>query len=133
MDTKVSFYCKSCKLDQDNEAEKKSNRYVEWFQSNCVRCKTKLIRQITDKQTDPYFRDSIKLKKQRMEMSKDLIQYGEVGFKTLYRKQWEEFEKQRENFEKSQLGQERRKLELYRKYRHDIDKRNIIKKIYDRT
>lgn len=123
----VSFYCKRCKLDCDLEAGKHGNSFAEWFQAHCPTCQTKLIRYINDK-TDPYFYQSIKLRRQRDEFSKDLIQYGEYGFETFYKKQWEEFEKQKENWEKAQIQKRKERDAFYEK--HKLNK-SFAKKVLE--
>ena len=110
----ISFFCKKCKLDQDLVCSKDNNNgydldthkeyknsegFVEWYVGYCKKCKQKLIRFITNQNKDPYFRESLKLKRQRMDMANDLVQYGDPRFKNLYKDQWEKFEQQKEDYE----------------------------------
>src|SRR3990167_8167293 len=108
----ISFFGKNCKLDQDLIAERHSNPWSEWFMAHCRTCKSKLIRYISDN-NDPYFRESLKLRRQRNEYKKDLIQYGQANFKTFYKEQWEKFEAQKEDWEKAQIQKKKEKDEFY--------------------
>ena len=106
----VSFYCKRCCLDQDLDAAKKSTfRGDEYFFAYCRQCKKELHRYITERRTDPYYQESLKMRKERVMLSKDLIQPGQTGFQTYYRKQWLDIERKKEEYEK--------KMEAYKKKR----------------
>ena len=112
----ISFFCKKCKLDQDLVCSKDNNNgydldthgeyknskgFVEWYVGYCKKCKQELIRFITNQAKDPYFRESLKLQKQRREMANDLIQYGDPRFEYLYKDQWNAFEQQKKDYEDS--------------------------------
>ena len=101
----VSFYCGTCRIDQDHPPQKRKNRFGEWFFAECMGCKEMLIRYITDKHLDPYYRNSLNLKKQRTFFAKDLIQPGDSRFKKYYKKEWDKIEVT------SQIWEEKRKKE----------------------
>jgi len=124
----ISFYCKPCGLDQNLKPYKRVNSFGEWFVGRCKKCNKELIRYTTDFKNDPYFYESKKVKIEARKNAVDLIQYGEPGFKTHYRKSWEEFEKQKEVWEKEQERKENEKKAWYQSVRHDINDRQMIKR-----
>ena len=92
----ISFFCKKCKLDQDRNPLR-INEHA--YAAKCQKCRGQLLRYINDKHLDPYYRESLKLQRQRSEMANDLVQYGDPRFKNLYRDQWDKFEQQKEDYE----------------------------------
>src|SRR3990167_6553162 len=112
----ISFFCKKCQLDQDQNPSR-INEHA--YAARCVKCRTQLLRYVNDKHLDPYFGESIKLKKQRQEFSKDIIQYGDPRFEKFYKDQWDKFEQQKEAFEK----EKQRKKESFEKQRASFSQR----------
>ena len=130
----ISFYCKSCDLDQDLSAHTGchtfTGEFVAWYEAECKRCGKNLRRHITEKQSDPYFRQSKKLRMQREQMKKDLLQYGEDGFKTLYKKSWDTFQHNEEMLYNKGKREKETRDELYKNFGWDLNKRQILNKIY---
>lgn len=124
----ISFYCQSCKSDQDLPASRHETSLAKWFQAYCPTCQKKLIRYIDDK-SDPYFYESRKLKEQRARYAKDVIQYGEAGFQTFYREAWEGFEAQKEAWEKAQYEKKKERDEFYKNNR--LNNKELAKKVLD--
>jgi|SRR3990167_7050953 len=123
----VSFWCKRCKLDQDLPAEK---RYYygggEKFVSKC-KCGEELMRLITEKHLDPYFRESEKLRRQRAMMEKELIQPSDPRFRTLYKDEYDRIEKAKENYE-NEIKKRKERITRYKKELvHDYDKEAVGK------
>ena len=112
----ISFFCKKCQLDQENFPHQ-INEHA--YASKCGKCGGRMLRYIKDKHLDPYFRESIKLQKQRQEFSKDIIQYGDPRFEKFYKDQWDKFEQQKEAFEK----EKQRKKESFEKQRASFSQR----------
>ena len=128
---KVSFYCGDCALDQDLEARKgKIRSGEEYFFVLCVNCKRRLIRMITEPKNDPYFRQSKKIRRQRAEMAKDLIQPGEAGFQILYKAEYDKIERAREEAELKEKMKKRADIALYEKHRHNINEREAVKRVF---
>ena len=95
----VSFYCRDCRLDQNHPAKKMKRGKTEWFIADCIECEERLIRYITDKRLDPYYWNSLELKKQRDFFAKDLIQPGDSRFKLYYKKEWDKIELASQEYE----------------------------------
>lgn len=91
--TSIDFFCRKCRLDQTRPAEKRGYRDSEWWYAICEKCRSDIIRRITDRNKDPYYYESIKLKMERERLKIDLIQKDSTRFKQYYRKQWLEDEK----------------------------------------
>lgn len=142
----ISFYCDKCELDQDLPTIKSSNRYglnlatntlyesenyKEWYKARCRKCNKPLIRYITDPDKDPYFAKSKKIRKQRNALKKDLLQYGDDGFKTAYPKQYAMMEKRKEMLYNKKIRKKKEKDEFYNKHKHDVVARNIAKKVIE--
>jgi len=120
----VSFWCQDCGLDQDLEAYPFANKW----EARCKGCGRSLWRLRKEIENDPYYRKSEKLRIQRKMMKKDLLQPGESGFKTLYPETVRQLEQAEENFEKKQKEDRERRDRLYKKYHHDINRREVLKK-----
>lgn len=126
---KVSFYCKDCKLDQDMEAE--MGYYSgggRKFVAGCVRCGRQLFRLIDDKKNDPYYFLSKNVIINRRKFVKDLIQPGDVGFQTYYKKEYDKIKKAEENYYKKQESEKKSRDEFYK---NTLDK-NLAKKVLDK-
>lgn len=130
--TIVSFYCKDCQLDQDVLAHKVSNSLCEFFQARCRKCNQKVIRHITEKHLDPYFRLSKKIREQRQRLHKDLIQPGEAGFQTYYKKEYDKIERARAEYERKAIENEKRRNEFYKQHSQNIVEKNMAKKVLDK-
>ena len=112
-----------------NRFEERENPRM-WYVTKCPfrneekfskpECGTLCYRNITNKQNDPYFRESIKIQKQRVEFSDDLVQYGDSRFKTLYKDQWDKFENQQEQAEEKR----KKKKEQFEKDRKSFLQRH---------
>jgi len=127
---KMSFWCGGCKLDQDLEPFKNSNFLVPkgWFEAKCKKCRQKLIRHLTPKD-DPYYFQSKRVKIERDKSRKDVIQYGETGFQTFYKSQWDEFEKQREDFEMEMARRKKEAEDYVHRMRSNVNETQLAKAV----
>lgn len=88
------FWCDRCNQDFETLAVKQCftwnnelcAKYVAQGKhtKNSEECNRVCIRHITDVSTDPFFRHSKLIRDQQRKYAKDLLQPGDVGFKTLY-------------------------------------------------
>ena len=124
----VSFFCKKCQKDQDLPGIPASYQEDRYFWANCEECGKKLVRYITEK-NDPYYRQSIKLKKEREKLKIDLIQPSDSRFRLWYRQKWLEMEKAAEQYEEEQKKQEQGRLDFYNKHKHNVTERNLAKQV----
>ena len=127
----VSFYCKNCKLDQNLEAEKVNNSLAEFFRARCGKCGNRLVRYISEKHLDPYYRESRKIKVERGRFANDLIQPGEAGFKMFYKKQYDELEEKKEKYEKEQRLKKIERENYYKRAIKDGASPQIVKKVLE--
>lgn len=127
----ISFFCNNCKLDFDADGFINKNFYAEWFETKCPKCHKKTIRYITEKHKDPYFHESVKLKKERTKYKNDLIQYGERGFKMLYPKAWEQIEKEKEMKENKNKERKNTRDNLYKRFGWNPEYKKSLNKLYD--
>jgi len=125
----VDFYCKVCKSDFREHEHKEGNSWGQWFASKCPSCGKKCIRHITEKDKDPYFYESKKLRIQRHNLKNELIQPGEQGFMTRYPKQWKQIEEANEKWEKKQKMKKLEREKLYQKHHNE---RSTLKKIFEK-
>ena len=87
---KTFFWCNKCKKDVETIGHKQVTSVdTAWYVGFCPKGH-KLLRYITDKKDDPYYSQSLFLKRQRFELLKDIVQPGHPMFKKLYPKMWEE-------------------------------------------
>ena len=91
MMVEMDFYCKDCRLDQKQKTFKRQNRFGFWYETSCVTCE-KTLKRLPQSKLDPYFFESIKLKRERDVLAKDLIQPGDPRFKLYYKDQWDKME-----------------------------------------
>lgn len=89
----TDFYCSVCKHDVSGTAFRqvctiRQDRPTAWFVSFCPKGH-RLVRRITDKDTDPYYDISPLVRRQRYELRDDLLTPDDPRFKILYPKQWE--------------------------------------------
>lgn len=127
----VSFYCNRCRLDADLPSFKERNQFGEWFASKCPSCERKLIRYVTEKASDPYFHTSLKLKKERTEYSKDLLQPGQEGFQTLYKKEWDAIENASEEWERKQREKKEERERFLKEHSYNIRQKNFAKQVIE--
>jgi hypothetical protein len=113
--TKTDFFCKTCG-DVTLISYRNGNRWANWYEGKC-KCGIILIRYITDKKFDPYYYYSPRMRYERDRMKKDLIQPGEEGFKTHYKKQWDKMEEDKESAELKEKKEKESRDEFYKKYK----------------
>src|SRR3990167_5232169 len=109
--TITSFWCDNCKEDLDLPSLKGALLTgEEYFWALCSkrRCGKKLIRRISDRKNDPYFRLSRKVRKERDDLKIELLQPSNPKFQRYYKEQWDKIE---ENNEKYEQEQKKKKLE----------------------
>ena len=126
----ISFWCKKCKKDVDAPAYKKTVLGSDYFQGKCV-FGSRVIRFITNPSEDPYYFQSKRVRIQRERYAKDLIQPGEDGFQTFYRKEWEKLEKAKEEYEKKQLMKKQERDKFYNRFKGS-GYQDIVKKVVER-
>src|SRR3990167_1570862 len=128
----VSFWCKSCKKDFDdpNFQLRKLSTGEEYFTGYCPKGH-KCLRYVTERKIDPYYDHSEKIKAQRHLMANDILQYGEYGFETFYRKEWEKLEKAREEYELNKKRKQQETIDFYNKYKHNINERQLVSKVLE--
>jgi hypothetical protein len=95
--TKTDFWCKVCQKDCSGTGYRQVQTHREryptaWFVGYCP-VGHKVIRRITDKNTDPYYDLSFMVKRMRYDMRDDLLTPEDPRFKVLYPKKWEELTK----------------------------------------
>ena len=94
----TDFFCSVCKRDCQAAAVKQVSTQRElhtaWFTGYCPKGH-KLIRRITDKESDPYYSLSMVMKRQRWEMRDAMLTPEDPRFKKLYPKQWKKLWKER--------------------------------------
>jgi len=102
----VDFYCRSCDEDFKLIGNKGYTSYKggRWFYSAKCKCGKELIRRITDKDGDPYFVQSKRLRTDRRRYWKELLQRDDPRFRGVYgddnlREEREKEEMQRTNFD----------------------------------
>ena len=89
----IDFFCSSCRLDQKLLTFKRQNRYGSSYTAKCEECEQSVWR-FPDMKLDPYFVESIKLKKERYLLKDDLVQPGDPRFKLLCKEQFDKMEKE---------------------------------------
>lgn len=84
--TKMEFFCTRCFNDTVAPAYKVWVSFYEigLWKSICPECTLPVYRHITEKNSDPYYDNSLKIKEMRAEGEKDMLTPGMYGFKTLY-------------------------------------------------
>lgn len=89
----TDFYCKQCRKDVAGTGFRqvctiRPQYPTAWFVSICP-SGHRIVRRITDKDTDPYYDLSPLIARQRYEMRDDLLTPEDPRFKILYPAQWE--------------------------------------------
>ena len=92
--TQTDFWCDKCKKDCSGLGYRQVNTFRErlptaWFTGFCP-IGHRLIRRITDKDSDPYYDRSLIVQRSRYEMADDLMTPDDPRFKVLYPKQYDE-------------------------------------------
>lgn len=125
--TQLDFYCKNCDLDQMLPAWKQQTfDGEEYWVSRCGKCSGKVVRLIQNPLRDEYYKRSPKVKRERIKYARDLLQPGEAGFKLLYPETARKLEQAEEDYQKNLALEEKKKRELVRSVRHDINKRQVV-------
>lgn len=96
---KMDFWCKVCKCDFNADARKMvrhAGRWpVAWYVGLCPLGHS-AIRHITDKHHDVYYRESVMLQRQRVELADAMLTPDDPRFALVYPQKWRELEEQRE-------------------------------------
>jgi hypothetical protein len=88
----TDFYCRQCNKDVSGTAFRqvctmRQNLPTAWFVSICPKGH-RIVRRITDKDSDPYYDLSPLVARQRFEMRDDLLDPSDPRFKILYPAQY---------------------------------------------
>jgi hypothetical protein len=96
--TKIYFWCKRCRKDWERIGVRriKSSHVGEVWTARCPDCKWEMVRLINNP-FDPFYRVSVKIRRERKIYAKDLLQPGDPGFDILY----PQHKKQREAYYKN--------------------------------
>lgn len=127
-----SFWCSNCKKDLDLPALKSSLLTGEeyfWALCNNGKCRRKLIRRITDRKNDPYFRVSKKVRMEMEELKIDLIQPSNPKFQMYYKNQWDKMEQDAEKYEQEQIRKKQERENWYRD--NKLNHRGAAKKVVE--
>lgn len=116
---RLSFWCEKCEQDYDLEGMVDSILGERYFRAVCPRFH-KVVRYIENKQADPYFARSRKLRMQRQKLSKDIIQPGQTGFETYYKKEYDKIERAKESWDIKQEEKKKKMEEYYKKMKEDM-------------
>ena len=96
--TKMDFWCKECLMDFSADGYKQvryAGRWpVAWYVGQCPEGHS-AIRQITDKGSDTYYRESEMICRQRVVMADAMLTPDDPRFALVYPQQWREMEKAR--------------------------------------
>lgn len=124
----IDFYCEK-HGDMTLEGVKRINDKIPYkiFEAMCPTCRKWLKREVGNPQ-DPYYRNSTKVRRQIREQIKDLVQPNDPKFQVLYKKEWDKIQEQRAIAEEKELETKKRHDALYDQYKHDIVKRELLKK-----
>lgn len=83
----TDFWCRKCRLDFQALGHKLTASWPEpkaWYETKCPDCGTTAIRRITDRLMDPYFNQSVRIRKMRREAGDDLLQPGDPRFEKVW-------------------------------------------------
>jgi hypothetical protein len=83
-DDKIEYGAYSVKVIESDWTN--SSQKISYFASKCPKCKRTLKRLITDKWRDSYYKLSFKVKRDRIDNYRDLLQPHQSGFNMLYNK-----------------------------------------------
>lgn len=124
----TSFWCERCRSDLDLFAVMKDNGRARWFYARCPHCGSGLMRYVDEKHKDPYYRKSVKIRKEREKHRKDMLQPGDAGFQTLYPESYAQLHKAEEMWYNKAVARKKSQEEFYKKYKHDVNQRELVKK-----
>ena len=124
----IDFYCEkhgdmvlNGHLCQNNKVSYKI------YEAMCPQCRKTIKREVGNPQ-DPYYRLSPKVRKQIKEQIKDLIQPDDPKFQTYYKEAWNKLQEDKAKDEFKAIEDKKRHDALYDEYKHDIVKRELLKK-----
>ena len=129
----ISFYCKNCKLDYDTDKTHIEKYFGggKKFVSDCPKCDREQFRLITEPHNDPYYYLSKRVIINKNKFAKDLIQPGQTGFQTYYRKEWEKIQNAEKEHEDKKKKFYSEREEMYKKHRHNQDEREAVKAVFE--
>lgn len=97
--TRLGFWCDKCRKDFEGVAHK---RVIEWgnmppwaFYIGFCPQGHEARRRITDKQNDPYYRNSEMIRRQRIDMADAMLTPDNPRFRVVYPAQWRKLEEER--------------------------------------
>lgn len=97
--TRMDFWCQACRKDFNTSARKQvrfSSRWpVAWYVGLCPK-KHVCIRYITDKDRDPYYRRSVMIARQRVELADAMLTPDNPRFALVYPQKYREIERMKE-------------------------------------
>lgn len=83
-----AFWCRKCRLDFETAGRRRltwlRGRPFVYYFARCPECRRKCVRQVTNGAADPYWRQSMRVRRARCRSAADILQPGEFGFNTLY-------------------------------------------------
>jgi glycyl-tRNA synthetase alpha subunit len=125
----IDFWCeKHGDMTLDGHLCQNSRVPYKIYEAKCPKCWDKYLRREVGNPNDPYYRNSPKIRRQIKEQVKDLVQPSDPKFQTLYKKEWDKIQEQRAKEELRLVEEKKRKDALYDRYKHDIEKRELLNK-----
>ena|SRR3990167_682342 len=121
----ISFWCEKCRADYDLEGVVDSVLGDRYFRA-CCPTGHKVVRYIENKQNDPYFLRSKKMQVERQRLSRDIIQPGQTGFETYYKKEYDKIEKAREGWERKQEQKKKEREAYYKNLKENMVSSKIL-------
>ncbi len=96
----TQFWCDTCSLDVEGMGVKQvrgpqGRLPWAWYEGRCAKNHV-VLRRITEKQGDPYYVRSEKLKRERIDMADAMLQPHEPRFRLVYPDQWKAIQAQSE-------------------------------------
>ena len=109
---RMGFWCERCRKDVDAVGYRHTTMYAldvdsgetvpttdprpsAWYEARCPKGHH-LIRRITDKASDPYYRLSLAMRRDRARYERDLLQPSDPRFKYVYPTEWKRLQEQRQ-------------------------------------
>lgn len=89
----TGYYCSKCNRDIEARGYKVCYKDFAWYKGICV-CGATIIRRITDKSGDPYYRKSQVVLRQKAISKLDMLDPNDPLFPLVYPKQWEKIQKE---------------------------------------
>lgn len=107
--TPMQFWCDTCEADFETIGHKTCRTRLDlntgrstvihpiqaYYFGYCP-AKHRAIRRITDKEGDPYYRKSLMLRRQRIDMADAMLQPHDPRFRIVYPQAWKRMEEERE-------------------------------------